>query len=364
MQILGRAPAGFRIVKVKGHADPDSAATSHERYLAMGNDHADRVARAAAADQPQPSPLELQEYDAQISFLRQYLPYVSQALALWPAVGPSLGKRPLPRTRESAARRGSRGGQASFLHDVLSAIGPQRAPTVSASASAAAPASSAPPGPPDLTFGLESEPPQDVGTTAAQHQQAETERAQPPGAEDHQAPKSASGAPQRGPMTTGARQDCATTATEPTASSHSQIQDLDSVSPHPEPQSSAPAKEDAPAEGHDWVKLESRWTCRSCLSTSRALFPPKAISQGWPQALRISCEIREGILCRLPPSPIGVGWSSYAANAATSRPANVGTQSCTPTFVREALIQTAPCSPTSVFAAGSTPHIARERHRF
>jgi hypothetical protein len=78
MQILGRAPAGFRIVKVKGHADPDAAATPHDRYLAIGNDHADRMARAAAENQPQPSQAELQDHEAQKAFLRQYLPYVSR----------------------------------------------------------------------------------------------------------------------------------------------------------------------------------------------------------------------------------------------------------------------------------------------
>jgi hypothetical protein len=121
LQILGRAPSGFTIEKVKGHADLNAAThTARERYLAIGNDHADRNARAAADQQPQPSAQELQEHQRQARFLHQYFSYVPRALARWPAVGPALGKKPLPRREGGGTARTSRGGQASFLADVFS----------------------------------------------------------------------------------------------------------------------------------------------------------------------------------------------------------------------------------------------------
>ncbi len=45
--------------------------------------------------------------------------YVPKALALWPAGGPSLGKKSLPRREGVQGGQASRGGQASFLADVL-----------------------------------------------------------------------------------------------------------------------------------------------------------------------------------------------------------------------------------------------------
>ncbi len=129
LQIRGRASKDFKIVKVKGHADLEAAQTERERYLAVGNDFADRNAKAAAAQLTQPTAQEIQEHQHQVAFLRQYLAYVPRALARWPAVGPSLGKKPLPRRDRGLRGQASRGGQASFLTDVLGDIQQTAAPS-------------------------------------------------------------------------------------------------------------------------------------------------------------------------------------------------------------------------------------------
>ena len=72
-------------------------------FAKRGNDHADKVAKSAAAAQAPPSAGEFQEHYFQVEFLRQYMRFVPKALALWLAVGPTLGKKSLPR-REGAQR--------------------------------------------------------------------------------------------------------------------------------------------------------------------------------------------------------------------------------------------------------------------
>ena len=114
--IIGSMPQGFRIHEVRGHADADAATSDRERLEAIGNDHADRVAKSAAAEQRAPSTGELQEWGRQAAFLKGYLQYVPKALALWPAVGPPVGKSALPR-REQGGQRVK--GQVTFAADVF-----------------------------------------------------------------------------------------------------------------------------------------------------------------------------------------------------------------------------------------------------
>jgi hypothetical protein len=290
MQILGRAATGFRIFKVQGHADPDDAATARERYLIQGNIHADRIARSAAAALPQPSQTELQEYELHSRFLRQYLPYVAKALALWPAVGPSLGKRALPRQHGSNPGRSSRGGQASFLVDVLGDIGPPRtqeldggtqhsvgaAPAVRSSGaeaivtdpqaapemgrnSAAGPArsSSAPSerdrGRADAADRADSQRPPEADRAACQVQPLENAPKEEGTRSQEQSPE------ESGPLTSADSNQGALSGVGLTRA----------ATPGGATQTSQSA-----VEGHDWINLQGRWTCRSCMTTSRAAFPP------------------------------------------------------------------------------------------
>ncbi len=106
--------------KVPGHVDLNSPMTDEERYNAVGNDFADRVAKAAAAALPRPSDAEQQEWQNQQSFLERYCQLVPLALMQWPAAGPSQGHKSLPKRADptDAPRR-------SFREDLL---GPWRDP--------------------------------------------------------------------------------------------------------------------------------------------------------------------------------------------------------------------------------------------
>ena len=39
------------------------------------------------------------------------------------------------------------------------------------------------------------------------------------------------------------------------------------------------------ADGHEWTNIEGRWICKTCMSTSRAIFPPKGRCPGLTPAL-------------------------------------------------------------------------------
>ena len=109
--LLGRLPSSFTIHKVKGHAKIEEAVTDRERFEAKGNDHADRVAKSAAAQQV---PSSSQPSGAPGMGAAEY--YVPAALSKWPAVSPVLGKRALPRRLQDGERVK---GQSSFASDVL-----------------------------------------------------------------------------------------------------------------------------------------------------------------------------------------------------------------------------------------------------
>ena len=129
--ILGCMPQGFRVRKVRGHADVDAATSDRERFEAIGNDRADAVAKTAAAELRTPSKGELHEWEQQTAFLKAYLKSVPKALALWPAVGPSVGKRALPRRVQggNGPRAGRRSQRMCSGH---CGRGPRRLPTVKA----------------------------------------------------------------------------------------------------------------------------------------------------------------------------------------------------------------------------------------
>ncbi len=258
-QLIGKMPAGFRVFKVQGHANVEAARTARERYEALGNDHADRVAKSAAARLPQPSPTELQAWYFQAEFLALYLQYVPRALALWPSIRPSAGRRSLPKRNDATSGQAPSRGQASFAADVL---GPRRPSTAA----------------------------------QAPQEEADVEYEAPKTSDDAQ-PGAATGetsAVALGPIgaavgrtepAADADQRAQGSATAAGHSHHSKSQGHNLVSQsQSSSQQRAPPKEDAPTEGHDWVQIENKWACRSW-SVSRATFPPRGKCPGLAPSL-------------------------------------------------------------------------------
>ncbi len=118
-QIRGRAPAGFTVVKVRGHAQLDDCRSHNEWLDAVGNDFADKTAKAMAHSRPQPSPAEIVEWNCQQSFLRKYSLYIPFVLSQWPANSPSQGHKSIPKRADADLS-----ARLSFLSDLL---GPWRA---------------------------------------------------------------------------------------------------------------------------------------------------------------------------------------------------------------------------------------------
>ncbi len=101
--------------------DPTSCTDPFERYLALGNEAADQIAKGAALSQlGGPTPADLQAWERQAAFLYRYLRYVPIALALWPQVSPTSCRKSLPRRDGADASRRGRG--ASFRSDVLAVL--------------------------------------------------------------------------------------------------------------------------------------------------------------------------------------------------------------------------------------------------
>ena len=144
LQIRGRAPAGFKVKKVKGHVDPLSCTSQEDARLALGNQTADEHARIALSTQTQsPTMSEMGRWLSESQFLYRYLQLIPRVLALFPAVSPTAGKKSLPK-REGFT---SRTGLASFMADVLSGLG---APSTDAGASSSSQPYAAPAaGPPE-----------------------------------------------------------------------------------------------------------------------------------------------------------------------------------------------------------------------
>ena len=64
-----RAPAGFKVKKVRGHVSLEDCASEQERSEAMGNHHADTVAKGAVAATPSPTDRQIRDWHLQIYFL-------------------------------------------------------------------------------------------------------------------------------------------------------------------------------------------------------------------------------------------------------------------------------------------------------
>ncbi len=353
LQILGRAPQGFRIIKVPAHVEVTSGMSQRARYLALGNDHADRNAKVAAEQQVRPTDAQLQDHAQQQKFLKMYYQYIPRALALWPAVGPSVGKKPLPRREAEGGRDRRQGAQrAGFLQDIFSEFPAVPTPSPSPSAAttpsdvqserrtpmqsgaaavrngfgpAAGPApattssSSSTPQPQSATVSASAsvgvvEPPCQTQSQPTQPQPAAS--VSPAGVVDAvvsaaEVVDAAGTARRSDTISYPAADDEASRRTELTSDtipysaaadegdgrtaivsgastefhSRSSCTSTPVSPPAQAPQTSAPPKEAAPDEGHDWVQVNSKWTCRSCLSVSRSLFPPQGHCPGLAPSL-------------------------------------------------------------------------------
>ena len=232
MLIVGRRPPNFRIHKVQGHADIDGAPTARARFEAIGNDHADRVARAAASELTQPSPAELQQWHGQRHFLQRYMKYLPRALSRWPAIGPTVGKRSLPKRAAACKGQEPAKGQASFIADVLGEYGAMhsRAQAALRREHAATDASGIGTTPNGIDPELD-------GGSRARDAAAARQQMRPP----DQRPEVAGGPP---------------------------IEPLGQESFPPS------GGREAVQSQHDWMQVNGRWTCRSCMTISRATFPP------------------------------------------------------------------------------------------
>ena len=120
--IMALKPPTLEIHHCPGHVSLEECTSQRERFLAMGNDHADKVAQSAALATQSPSPMELQTWDFERAFLSRWLQYVPRALAMWPSVAPSSGHASLPRRPDFQAP----GVGVSFLSDVLGPLAAAR----------------------------------------------------------------------------------------------------------------------------------------------------------------------------------------------------------------------------------------------
>ena len=83
------------ILKVPAHVKPAALPPlTHEWYLAVGNDLADRHAKQGALSLAQPSEAERQKWVDETAALRRFLLYAAQALKLFPRIAPTKELRP------------------------------------------------------------------------------------------------------------------------------------------------------------------------------------------------------------------------------------------------------------------------------
>jgi predicted secreted protein len=68
VQLRARAPKGFRVVKVAAHVAQEDCTSAEERYRALGNEFADRLAKEAALKTQSPTNAQLQQYHLQVGF--------------------------------------------------------------------------------------------------------------------------------------------------------------------------------------------------------------------------------------------------------------------------------------------------------
>jgi rubredoxin len=229
LEICGRKPSGFSAVKVKGHSDPEEASTARGRYEAIGNDFADKVARAAAEAQARASQEELRQWESDKNLLKRYLAYVARALTMWPSLGPTIGKQSRPKLQASIRDQESARGPSSFASDVL-------------------------------------------GEYAKAHGHRREQQCETPNTLAYEGEVGWEGAAPEGHIEQ--------------SSSPQQLQASFKQRPISQPAQKAQPPKEAEAEvEHDWVQTPSYWSCRNCLTRSRATFPPRGKCLGLTPAL-------------------------------------------------------------------------------
>ena len=119
LQTRAKAPRGSTFSKVQAHVNPETCTDPMVYFRAIGNEHADKVAKEAARSTQSPTREQLLQYHLQCNFLNRFLKYVPKALGRWPTIGPTDGKRCLPKRPGAAVRT----GRASFQADVLGILG-------------------------------------------------------------------------------------------------------------------------------------------------------------------------------------------------------------------------------------------------
>ncbi len=134
VRLLARSQAEgeVEVLKVKAHANPDAVDDPRDKYLAMGNQAAAEIAKSAALLQAGPSEGGFRQWEVQSAALRRFLMYIPRALALWPQVSPSSGRKPLPKKAAYSARRRS---GVSFVSDVVGPLLVQPPPQAGARSS-------------------------------------------------------------------------------------------------------------------------------------------------------------------------------------------------------------------------------------
>ncbi len=113
-RIRGICSRAYRVQHCRGHVDVATCSNAEDAFKAIGNQHADRIAGAAAATTARPSQGELDTWDSESERFGRWLRFVPRALALWPTAQPTAGHKSLPK------REGPRAtGGCSFPSDVL-----------------------------------------------------------------------------------------------------------------------------------------------------------------------------------------------------------------------------------------------------
>ena len=68
LQARARAPQGFKISKVKAHVNPDDCQDPVDKFRALGNDFADRLAKGAALNTQSPTREQMRVHQLQVDF--------------------------------------------------------------------------------------------------------------------------------------------------------------------------------------------------------------------------------------------------------------------------------------------------------
>ena len=276
VQIKARAPPGFKICKVQAHVDPQACTDPRARYLALGNEAADRIAKGAAMESTGgPTSAELESWEREAAFLQRYLRYIPAALALWPQVGPTSCKKSLPRRRDVAPSRKNRG--ASFRSDVLGVLRLARATAATA---------------------------EEDGSLL------------PGGAQGSDRPLDEAAA--------GAQGDF------PAASSSGPAE-------HPQVQGASPPSDEP--QRHHWRWQYGRWICGNCLARSRLPVPPRSACPGLARNLASLLRNPRGHILQIAPFTDGKGLvvicSKCGHHSTSNRPCQLHKKACLGVFESE-----------------------------